>query len=93
MSLPYASQLIDHVKYMEPQDVKPPEGDTERRRQRAPRAPSIRSLVKLALECQSAEELGQRLKRRYQRQQQRQGLPPVGRSRAEAEVDHVLGKR
>jgi len=93
VSLPYASQLIDHVKYMEPQDVKPPEGDTERRRQRAPRAPSIRSLVKLALECQSAEELGQRLKRRYQRQQQRQGLPPVGRSRAEAEVDHVLGKR
>ena len=30
VSLPYASQLIDHVKYMEPQDVKPPEGDTER---------------------------------------------------------------
>ena len=93
VSLPYAAQLIDGVKYMLPQDVKPPEGDTERRRQRAPRAPSIRSLVKLALECQSAEELGQRLKRRYQRQQQRQGLPPVGRSRAEAEVDHVLGKR
>ena len=93
VSLPYASQLINHVKYMEPQDVKPPEGDTERRRQRAPRAPSMRSLVKLALECQSPEELGQRLKRRYQRQQQRQGLPPVGRSRAEAEVDHVLGKR
>ena len=27
VSLPYASQLIDHVKYMEPQDVKPPEGE------------------------------------------------------------------
>jgi len=37
VSLPYASQLIDHVKYIEPQDVKPPEGDSERRRQRAPR--------------------------------------------------------
>jgi hypothetical protein len=40
VSLPYASQLIDHVKYMEPQDVRPPEGDTERRRQRAPRTVS-----------------------------------------------------
>jgi hypothetical protein len=57
VSLPYASQLIDHVKHMEPQDVKPPEGDTERRRQRAPRAPSMRYLVKLAVKCQSAEEL------------------------------------
>jgi hypothetical protein len=71
VSLPYASQLIDHVKYMEPQDVKPPDGDTERRRQRAPRAPSMRYLVKLAVKCQSAEELGKRLRRRYQRQQQR----------------------
>ena len=53
----------------------------------------MRYLVKLAVKCQSAEELGKRLRRRYQRQQQRQGLPPVGRSRAEAEVDHVLGKR
>jgi hypothetical protein len=42
VSLPYAAQLIDGVKYMLPPDVKPPEGDTERRRQRAPRAPSIR---------------------------------------------------
>ena len=31
---------------MEPQDVKPPDGDTERR---------MRSLVKLAVKCQSAE--------------------------------------
>jgi hypothetical protein len=67
VSLPYASQLIDHVKYMQPQDVKPPEGDTERRRQRAPRAPSLRYLVRLAVKCQSAERLGKR--RRYQRQQ------------------------
>jgi hypothetical protein len=44
VSLPYASQLIDHVKYLEPQDVKPPEDDTELRRARAPRGPSLRSL-------------------------------------------------
>ena len=32
VSLPYAAQLIDGVKYMLPGDVKPPEGGTERRR-------------------------------------------------------------
>jgi hypothetical protein len=69
--------------------VKPPEGDTERRRQRAPRAPSMRYLVKLAVKCQSAEELGQR--RRYQRQQQRRQVHP-GRATAEGELDHVLGE-
>jgi hypothetical protein len=83
VSLPYTSQLIDHVKYMEPQDVKPPEGDTECRRQRSPRAPSMRFLVKLALKCESAEELGKRLRRRYQRQHQRRGLAP---GRAEGEL-------
>jgi hypothetical protein len=85
VSLPYASQLIDHVKHMEPPDVKPHEGDTERRRQRAPRAPSMRFLVKLALKCDSAAELGQRLRRRYQRQQQRAGLAQTG-NRDHAEV-------
>ena len=68
VSLPYAAQLIDGVKYMLSGDVKPPEGGTERRRQRAP---SLRFLVKLAMRCDSAEELGQRLRRRYQRQQAR----------------------
>lgn len=77
-SLPYASQLIHHVKYMEPQDVKPSEGDSEHRRQRAPRAPSMRFLVRLPLKCDSAAELGQRLRRRYQRQQQRAGLAQTG---------------
>ncbi len=76
-----------NVKYMEPQDVKPPEGDTERRRQRAPRAPSMRYLVKLAVKCQSAEELGKRLRRRYQRQQQRQGVAP---GRADADVGEAV---
>jgi hypothetical protein len=94
VSLPYASQLIDHVKYMEPQDVKPPEGDTERRRQRAPRAPSMRFLVRLALKCDSAVELGQR-RRRYQRQQPRAELAQTGnRDQAEAaeRLDRVLAE-
>jgi len=86
VSLPYAAPLIDGVKYMLPGDVKPPDGDTERRRQRAPRAPSMRYLVKLAVKCQSAEELGERLKRRYERQQQRKGPIQLGGGRAESEL-------
>ena len=70
MSLPYA-QLIDGKKYMLPGDVKPPEGGIECRRQRAPRAPSLRTLVRWAQKCDSAEQLGGRLKRRYDRQQRR----------------------
>jgi hypothetical protein len=34
----------------------------------------LRFLVKLAVRCQSAQELGKKLRRRYQRQQQRQGI-------------------
>jgi len=77
VSLPYVAALIGE-KYMLPQDVKPPEGGTERRRQRAPRAPSMRTLVKWAQRCDSAEQLGERLRRRYQRQQQRHGLARTG---------------
>ena len=78
MSLPYA-QLIDGKKYMLPGDLKPPEGGTECRRQRAPRAPSLRTLVRWAQKCDSAEQLGERLRRRYQRQQARRGIaqPPM----------------
>ena len=98
ISVPLVECLLDHQRYFLPGELPAPAGEELRpmsrpRITKAPRAPSLRSMVKLAVRCQSAEELGQRLKRRYQRQQQRQGLPPVGRSRAEAEVDHVLGKR
>jgi len=43
----------------------------------------------------SAEELGQRLKRRYQRQQQRQEIAPYGprgRGRAEADLADELDR-
>ena len=52
----------------------------------------LRSLVKLAVRCQSAEELGERLRKRYQRQRQRQGLPPAGRRREDAELDERLDR-
>jgi len=43
-------------------------------------------------EMQSAEELGQRLRRRYQRQQQRQGIARPGRGRAEGEIAEQLDR-
>ena len=95
VSLPYAGQLIDGVKYMLPGDVKPSEGGTELRRQRAPRGPTLRSLVKLALQCDSAEEMGKKLKRRFDRRYQRRGITPPGRARTaetEAELDRLIGK-
>ena len=94
VSLPYAAQLIDGVKYMLPQDVKPPEGGTEKRRQRAPRAPSMRTLVRVGAACDSAEQLGEQLKRRYDRQLQRRGLARPGNGRDEdaiaKELDRLL---
>jgi hypothetical protein len=51
----------------------------------------LRSLVKLAVQCQSAEELGLALKRRYQRQQARQEMAPAW-PRAEAEVAKRLDR-
>jgi hypothetical protein len=68
VSLPLVPQLLDERKYMLPGDVKPPEDRTEAYRQRAP---SLRFLVRLAVKCDSAEQLGKKLRRRYQRQQQR----------------------
>ena len=46
----------------------------------------MRTLVRWAQACDSAEQLGERLRRRYQRQQQRQGTG------AEAERDRILGE-
>ncbi|XIA64897.1 hypothetical protein ACFIOY_40165 [Bradyrhizobium sp. TZ2] len=64
---------------------------TDRRRYRH-RGPTLRSLVKLAVACDSAEQLGQQLKRRYDRQRQRAGLAQSDRRRAEAELDAQLDR-
>ena len=88
VSLPMWRKLIDGVKFMLPGDVRPPEDDTELRRQRAPRGPTMRSLVKLALQCDSAEEMGKKLKRRFDRSYQRRGITSPGyRSTTETEVE------
>jgi hypothetical protein len=90
VTLPLVRELLDGEKYMLPGEVKAP--DTERRRQRSPRAPSFRYLVRLARRCQSAEELGQQLRKRYDRRRQRQGLAPARDARVEAEVAERLDR-
>jgi hypothetical protein len=92
VSLPLVHELLDGKKYLMPGDVKPADGATERRRQGAPRAPSLRALVRWAVKCDSAEQLGERLKRRYDRQRQRQGLAPADRSHAEAKLAETLDR-
>jgi len=91
VSLPYVPALVDNVKYWEPHAVKPLQDDTELRRYRA-RGPTLRSLVKLALRCESAEEMGKKLKRRFDRSLQRQGIKTDRSRQAEAELDQLIGK-
>ena len=91
VSVPLVPQLLDQGKYyMTP---KPPADDTERRR-RAARGPTLRSLVRLARQCDSAEQLGQQLKRRYDRSLQRRGMTPPGRPTAAdlAEIEQLIGE-
>jgi hypothetical protein len=88
VSLPYAEVLLDGKKYRLPADVPRPEGYRERAR----RGPTLRSLVKLALRCQSAEEMGKKLKRRFNRSLVRRGIKPGRNRQAEAEIDRLLGK-
>ena len=75
VSLPYVAALVDGEKYLLPKDLPRLEG-TEGYRARAPRGPTLRSLVKLALRCQSAEEMGLKLKRRFDRSLRRRGIDP-----------------
>ena len=84
VSLPFVEAILDGEKYY-----------VERRRLegtelRRARAPLLRFLVRLALKCDNAEELGKRLRRRYQRQQQRQDLVRSGRAEADTEIERLL---
>jgi hypothetical protein len=104
ISVPLIAALLDNERYFSPYALPTPAGEELRPMfrprinqtkapPRAPRGPSLRSLVKLALKCDSAEELGKRLRRRYQRQKQRQGIA-TGRATAadEAKLDRLLGE-
>ena len=97
VSVPLIECLVDGVRYFREGDLPPPEGEelrsmTRPRITKAPRMPTLRSMVKLAVACDSAEQLGERLKRRYDRQLQRRGLARPDRGRAEAQLDLLIGK-
>ena len=96
ISVPLVGCLIDGVRYFRPDDLPAPAGEELRpmsrpRITKAPRAPTLRTMVRMAVKCADAEELGERLKRRYDRQLQRRGLAPPGNAHAEAELDRILG--
>ena len=58
VSLPHVPALVDNgTNTWEPDDVKPSDDSTEKRRHRA-RGPTLRSLVKLALACESGRANG-----------------------------------
>jgi hypothetical protein len=65
--------LVDGSKYRLPGAEAPQLSGTELRRHRA-RGPTLRSLVRLALQCDSAEQMGKQLKRRYDRNLRRRGM-------------------
>ena len=87
VSLPYVEALMDGKKYLEPDNVpKQPSRDLRRLRQ-TPRAPSLRTIVRLARQCDSAEELGLELRRRYQRKQNAREAAEI-----DARIDRLLAQ-
>jgi hypothetical protein len=91
VSVPLVPQLLGQGKYyMTP---KPPAHDTERRR-RAARGPTLRSLVRLARQCDSAEQMGQEIRKRFDHSLQRRGITPPGHAASAdlAELDQLIGE-
>jgi hypothetical protein len=54
-----------------------------------PRGPSLRTLVRWALKCDSAEQLGKKIRQRYDRQHRHPGSPSAA---DDAEIDRLFGK-
>ena len=78
VSVPRIDALLDGGRYVLEEDLPARSGQELR----AHRAPRLKTLVRLALRCRSAEELGLKLRRRYE-QQRRQG---ARQAEAEAEM-------
>jgi hypothetical protein len=84
VSVPRIDALLDEPggKYMLEENLPPRVGQELR----AHRAPRLKALVRLAMRCRSAEELGWKIRRRYE--QQRHGVE--SERQAEAEIDRML---
>jgi hypothetical protein len=97
VSAPLIAALTGNQRYYLPDDLAPacgeelrPNGPTQDHP--AKTATRAASLVKTALRCHSAEELGEKLRKRYQRQQQRRGIEPGPDRAAEAALDRLLAE-
>jgi hypothetical protein len=102
VSVPMAEALIDHVRYFpadappetpgarfhvtKPNPERLAQALAADQRPATPRAPSLRTMVRWALQAESAEALGKRLRQRWDRQHQ-------ARHRDEAELERLLGKQ
>jgi hypothetical protein len=91
VSLPLVVQLLDGEKYMLPGEAPKPESrDWRRIRQgkvRAPRAPTLKAMVRLAARCEDAAELGERLLKRYGRTETRREAAEL-----DARLDRLLAQ-
>ena len=87
VSLPLIPQILDHRKYLEPADMPPKQSRDLRRMRQTPRAPTLKAMVRLAAKCDSAEELGERLLKRYGRRES-----PRERAELDARLDRMLGE-
>ena len=105
ISVPLIECLIDNQRYYRPEDLPPATGEELRpllrpritqlkAPMRAPRAPSLKMLVRYALACDGAEEMGKKLKRRFERQKQRRGVYARRNPSARdgAEIERLLGQ-
>jgi hypothetical protein len=84
VSLPAISALAGDPRYA-PADAPAPSAAEDRPR----RAPSVRAIVRLALRCESAGQLGQALRKRFARNEARRG----GGSSTATEPDDDLDAR
>jgi hypothetical protein len=83
ISLPRIDALLDGVRYQLEESMAPRSGQELR----AHRAPRLRTLVRWALEADNAEQLGERIRRRFEKQADRRRNEIEG----EAELDRLLG--
>jgi hypothetical protein len=85
VSVPRVDVLLDGARYVLEENL-PARAGQELRAHRAPR---LKTLVRWAMRCQSAEQFGRKLRRRYE-QQRRHGIESA---RQAEEAEHLLLSR
>jgi hypothetical protein len=96
ISLPLVPGLLDGQKYFLPDTLPAPVGEKLRPmlrpRMKAPRAPSLRYLVRHALRCQSAEEFARNSASVTSARSSARGIKTGPTAADEARLDRLLGQ-